>query len=62
MKAEASGKLLEAAEIDKDTVQRIWKKFVLYCEESMDVLLKEFNLKLEDLITLLYSRNIKART
>ena len=26
----------------------------------MDVLLKEFNLKLEDLITLLYSRNIKA--
>lgn len=52
----------EAAEIDKDTVQRIWKKFVLYCEESMDVLLKEFNIKLEDLITLLYSRNIKART
>ena len=27
----------------------------------MDVLLKEFNLKLEDLITLLYSRNIKSQ-
>ena len=49
----------EAAEIDKDTVQRIWKKFVLYCEESMDVLLKEFNLKLEDLITLLLQQEYK---
>lgn len=52
----------EAAEIDKDTVQRIWKKFVAYCEESMEVLLKEFNIKLEDLIALLYRRNIKTRT
>lgn len=54
----------EAAEdvgIDKDTVQRIWKKFVAYCEELMDVLLKEFNIKLEDLIVLLYRRNIKSR-
>jgi len=51
-----------AAKIDKDTVQRIWKKFVAYCEESMEALLKEFNIELEDLISLLYRRNIKART
>lgn len=51
-----------AVEIDKDTVQRIWKKFVTYCEESVEVLLKEFNIKLEDLIALLYRRNIKTRT
>jgi len=50
-----------AANIDKDTVQRIWKRFVLYCEESMDSLLKEFNIKLEDLIMLLYKR-IQKRT
>ena len=50
-----------AAELDKDTVQRIWKKFVVYCEESMEVLLKEFNIKLDDLIELLYRRNIKSR-
>src|SRR5512143_2530060 len=42
--------------IDKDTVLRIWKRFVAYCEESMDGLLKEFNIRLEDLITLLYQR------
>lgn len=45
-----------ATNIDKDTVQRIWKRFVLYCEESMDNLLKEFNIKLEDLIMLLHKR------
>lgn len=49
-----------AADIDKDTVQRIWKKFVVYCEESMDSLLKEFNIKLEDIITLLYRRSKKG--
>jgi transposase-like protein len=42
--------------IDKDTVMRIWKKFVAYCEESMEGLLGEFNLRLEDLIRLLYER------
>jgi hypothetical protein len=45
-----------ASDLDKDTVQRIWKRFVLYCEESMDTLLKEFNIKLQDLIMLLYTR------
>jgi len=29
---------------------------VEYCEESMDSLLKEFNIKLEDLIVLLHKR------
>lgn len=48
-----------ASKLDKDTVQRIWKRFVLYCEESMDSLLKEFNIKLEDLIMLLYNRTQK---
>jgi thermostable 8-oxoguanine DNA glycosylase len=48
-----------ASGLDKDTVHRIWKKFVLYCEESMDSLLKEFNIKLEDLILLLYNRTQK---
>ncbi len=46
----------DASDLDKDTVQRIWKRFLLYCEESMDSLLKEFNIKLEDLIQLLYRR------
>ncbi|GAB4405520.1 MAG: hypothetical protein OHK0032_00010 [Thermodesulfovibrionales bacterium] len=46
------------AGIDKDTVLRIWKRFLAYCEESMDGLLKEFNIKLEDLIALLYQRKI----
>jgi hypothetical protein len=45
-----------ASNLDKDTVQRIWKRFVLYCEESMDSLLKEFDIKLQDLIMLLYKR------
>ncbi|MEW6068642.1 MAG: hypothetical protein AB1610_10180 [Nitrospirota bacterium] len=45
-----------ASELDKDTVQRIWKRFVKSCEESVDILLKEFNLKLEDLIILLHNR------
>jgi len=45
-----------AADLDKDTVQRIWKRFVNYCEESVDSLLKEFNIKLEDLIVLLHKR------
>jgi hypothetical protein len=50
-----------ASELDKDTVQRIWKRFLEYCEESMDSLLKEFNMKLEDLIMLLYKRIQKVR-
>lgn len=44
------------AGIDKDTVLRIWKRFVACCEEAMGDLLAEFNIKLEDLITLLYQR------
>jgi len=35
--------------IDKDTVIRIWKRFVAYCEESMDGLLKD---SISDLRTL----------
>ncbi len=50
-----------AAGIDKDTVLRIWKRFVAYCEESMDGLLKEFNIRLEDLIVLLYQRGGRSR-
>lgn len=50
-----------ASNLDKDTVQRIWKRFLLYCEDAMDSLLKEFNIKLEDLIMLLYKR-IQKRT
>jgi hypothetical protein len=49
------------AGIDKDTVLRIWKRFVAYCEESMDGLLKEFNIRLEDLIALLYQRGGHSR-
>lgn len=49
------------AGIDKDTVLRIWKRFVAYCEESMEGLLTEFNLKLEDIITLLYQRKGLSR-
>jgi len=49
------------AGIDKDTVLRIWKRFVAYCEESMDGLLKEFNIRLEDLIALLYERGGHSR-
>lgn len=45
-----------ASDLDKDTVQRIWKRFEVYCEETMETLLKEFNIKLEDLIMLLYKR------
>ncbi len=45
-----------ASNLDKDTVQRIWKKFVAYCEDSMETLLKEFNIQLEDLIVLLHAR------
>ena len=45
-----------AANLDKDTVQRIWKRFVLSCEESMESLLKEFNIQLEDLIMFLHKR------
>ena len=48
--------------LDKDTVQRIWKRFVLYCEESMENLLKEFNIQLEDLIVLLHKRIPKRPT
>lgn len=49
-----------AARIDKDTVHRIWKKFLSYCEESMDSITREFNLDLDDVITLLYRRGRKA--
>jgi hypothetical protein len=45
-----------ASGLDKDTVQRIWKRFLINCEESVESLLKEFNIKLEDLIVLLYKR------
>ena len=45
-----------ASNLDKDTVQRIWKRFMLYCEESMESLLKEFNIQLEDLVMFLYKR------
>jgi transposase-like protein len=45
-----------ASDLDKDTVQRIWKRFVQYCEESMNSLLKEFNMQLEDVILLLHTR------
>jgi len=49
------------ADIDKDTVLRIWKRFVAYCEETMGGLLKEFNIRLDDLIVLLYQRGGHAR-
>lgn len=49
-----------ASDLDKDTVQRIWKRFLFYCEESVESLLKEFNIKLEDLIMLLYKRTQKG--
>jgi superfamily II RNA helicase len=49
-----------ATDLDKDTVQRIWKRFLEYCEESMDCLLKEFNIRLEDLIMVL-SKRIRKR-
>lgn len=48
-----------ASDLDKDTVQRIWKRFLLNCEESVESLLKEFNIRLEDLIVLLYKRTQK---
>jgi len=48
-----------ASGLDKDTVQRIWKRFVFNCEDSLDSLLREFNIKLEDLILLLYKRTQK---
>lgn len=48
-----------ASGLDKDTVQRIWKRFLVNCEESVESLLKEFNIKLEDLIALLYNRTQK---
>jgi hypothetical protein len=46
----------DISDLDKDTVQRIWKRFVEYCEESVGTLLTEFNIKLEDLILLLHRR------
>lgn len=49
-----------AAKIDKDTVQRIWKRFIQYCEESMDSILDEFNVKLEDFIMLLSQKMQKS--
>ncbi|MEW6162115.1 MAG: helix-turn-helix domain-containing protein [Nitrospirota bacterium] len=48
-----------ASDLDKDTIQRIWKRFLLYCEGSLDSLLTEFSIKLEDLILLLYKRTQK---
>jgi hypothetical protein len=48
-----------ASGLDKDTVHRIWKRFLINCEESVDSLLKEFNIKLEDLIALLFKRTQK---
>ncbi len=42
-----------ASDLDKDTVRRIWKRFLDYCEESLDSLLKDFNIRLEDLVRLL---------
>jgi transposase-like protein len=45
-----------ASDLDKDTVQRIWKRFMLCCEESMESLLQEFNIRLEDLIRFLHKR------
>ena len=48
-----------ASNLDKDTVQRIWKRFLLSCEESVENLLREFNIRLEDLIVLLYKRTYK---
>jgi superfamily II RNA helicase len=48
-----------ASDLDKDTVQRIWKRFLFNCEESVESLLKEFNIRLEDLIVLLYKRTQK---
>ncbi|MGQ9570771.1 MAG: transposase [Thermodesulfovibrionales bacterium] len=51
----------DASGLDKDTVQRIWKRFVNNCEESVENLLKEFNIKLEDLIVLLYKRTKKVK-
>jgi len=50
-----------ASGLDKDTVNRISKRFMLYCEESMESLLKEFNIRLEDLIILLHKRIQKVR-
>ena len=50
-----------ASGLDKDTVSRISKRFLLYCEESMESLLKEFNIRLEDLIILLHKRIQKVR-
>lgn len=50
-----------ASDLDKDTVQRIWKRFVEYCEESVESLLKEFNIQLEDLIILLHKRIQKVK-
>lgn len=47
--------------IDKDTVLRIWKKFIASCEESMEGLLGEFNIRLEDLIKLLYERGVRSQ-
>ncbi|MGB9715044.1 MAG: transposase [Thermodesulfovibrionales bacterium] len=49
----------DASGLDKDTVHRIWKRFVNSCEESVESLLKEFNIKLEDLILILYKRTKK---
>lgn len=49
----------EASGLDKDTVHRIWKRFLPYFEESVESFLKEFNIKLEDLIMLLYTRTHK---
>lgn len=50
-----------AADLDKDTVQRIWKRFMLCCEESMNSILDELNLQLEDFICLLSQKLRKGK-
>ncbi len=50
-----------AASVDKDTVQRIWKRFLDYCEESLNNMLEEYNIRLEDLIKHLYNRSYRVK-
>jgi transposase-like protein len=47
----------KTAGIDKDTVHRIWRKFLSHFEESMDEMVKELNMELDDIIALLYMRS-----
>jgi|Deesub1362B_J571_1020462.scaffolds.fasta_scaffold01267_4 hypothetical protein len=45
--------------MDKDTVHRIWRKFLAYCEDSMEGLIRDFNISLEEIARLLYQRGRK---